>query len=321
MKTLVISICLAITLTQLQPASPRSGKGKGNPPQKQTQAARDQAAANQRGTEQSPIVVKVLPTPKTNEETVQEQQNRQDQSSANWWMVKLTFAIGLITLVQLFVFGLQARRLRQTILKMEEIANSQGEDMKASIAQAVRSAAAMERVAADMAISSKAATESVATLKERTAQQMRAYLTVIIGTGVYQERNKNVKFSGNPTLINTGHTPARNVGYRASAAILPIDLPETFTFPLPTKAIGASVIGPQQSNVIGAVVESFVPDQDVKVIKSGIGHTALYVWGVVTYEDVFGEPHQTEFCQMLTWLGDEKQTVFGFYTPRHNDVT
>ena len=216
---------------------------------------------------------------------------------------------------------LQAQRLRETIEKMDEIARSQTADMKASIAQATRSAAAMEKVAADMAISSRAAAESVTTLKERTAQQMRAYLTVVIGSGCYQERDKNLKFAGHPTLINAGHTPARKVGYRASADILPIDLPEDFTFPLPAKTIGASVIGPQQSNVMLAVVERFVPDQDVELIKSGKGGTALCVWGVVTYEDFFGEPHQTKFCQMLTWLPDEKQTIFGFYNARHNDAT
>jgi len=116
---------------------------------------------------------------------------------------------------------------------------------------------------------------------------MRAYLTVIIGGGLYQERNKNLKFEGRPILINTGQTPARKVGYRASAAILPVELPEDFSFPLPAKSAGASVIGPQQSNIMFAVVESFVPDQDVEVIKSGKDNRALYVWGVVTYEDFF----------------------------------
>jgi hypothetical protein len=35
----------------------------------------------------------------------------------------------------------------------------------------------------------------------------------------------------------------------------------------------------------------------------------------------FGESHQTKFCQMLTWLPDEKQTILGFYKAGHNDAT
>jgi hypothetical protein len=210
---------------------------------------------------------------------------------------------------------LQADALRQ----MDGIAKGQAADMRDSIAEASRSAKAMEQVAKDIGVSAKAATESVAALNK----QMRAYLTVIIGLAVYQDREKGLKFEGKPTMMNTGLTPAKKVVYHAKADILPMILPEDFDFPLPKKATvtGGSVIGAHQSNIMSAIVDDFVPDQDVEAIKSGSGKSVLYCRGMVTYEDVFGESHETKFCQTLTWLRDEKQTIFGCYCPRHNDAT
>jgi hypothetical protein len=285
------------------------------------------ATDDQRGTETSPLIVKVLPSQKSDGETAQEKQWHQDQSDANWWMVRLTLAYGIVALLQLGVFSLQARRLRQTISKMDEVAKGQTSDMKETIAQAARSAEAMEDVSHSIAVSAKAASESIGLIGrqlELLRMQMRAYITVVISGAIYQEREKNIRFEGKPILLNTGHTPAKKVAYRAKAGILPVSLPDDFDFPLPKQnvaATGGAVVGSQNSMILSAMVDDFVPDQDVDSIKSCSGPKILYCWGVVNYEDVFGEAHETKFCQMLWWLKDEKQTVFGLYCPRHNDAT
>lgn len=69
MKSLVITICLALTvaLTQLELPAPCLAKGKSSQPQKQSRPTQKQSATDQRGTEQSPVVVKVLPPTKTKE--------------------------------------------------------------------------------------------------------------------------------------------------------------------------------------------------------------------------------------------------------------
>lgn len=67
-----------------------------------------------------------------------------------------------------------------------------------------------------------------------------------------------------------------------------------------------------------AVVDGFCADKDVDSIKYAKGDTGLYVWGRVTYEDVFGEKHFTQFCQHIYWdLGDN---VRGHYIPGRNDA-
>jgi hypothetical protein len=243
-------------------------------------------------------------------------------------LVIATFILAIVGAFQLFVFGYQAIQLRRTV----EAGGEQVKDMKRSITEASRSAAAMEEsvkesarlasamevVSREITISSKAAIDSVVALRERTAQQMRAYLTIMVGSACFQERSKNLKFEGRPLLVNCGHTPAHEVAYKAKAAILPVPLPDDFDFQLPENFIGSSVLGPQQTNVLGATVDDFSPDTEVADIKSGQDR-ALYVWGLVTYKGIFNDEQTTKFCQLIYWLSDTN--IFGVYTSRHNQAT
>jgi hypothetical protein len=113
-----------------------------------------------------PIIARVLPTPKTPEEAAQELKVRTDQSSANWWMVRLTGLIAAIYAGQLIVFGRQATRLRETIKKMDEIAQGQTKDMQASIREANRAAAAMEGIAVSMALDVAAVQKQAAHMED-----------------------------------------------------------------------------------------------------------------------------------------------------------
>lgn len=198
-------------------------------------------------------------------------------SSAKRWMVALTAVYCIVAALQLVVFGIQARRLRQTVRTMDQIAGL----------------------------------------------EMGAFLVVLIGAGVYQEREKGLKFQGMPTLLNSGRTPAYKVNYNMRAAVLPSELPRDFVFPPLSKKMSGQtemILGPQQSValVVGGGVDDFVPDQDVDSIKAQRAGKALYVWGFVTYEDIFRRLHKTEFCQSLMWLPDGK--IFGLYTPGHNSA-
>lgn len=67
-----------------------------------------------------------------------------------------------------------------------------------------------------------------------------------------------------------------------------------------------------------AVVDDYVPDELVNDFKVGRGK-ALHVWGVVYYEDIFGLPHETEFCHCITWLNDG--SISGWMLPHHSKAT
>jgi hypothetical protein len=299
---------LLLLLLFLQQPSP-SARKLDKPKQTQPTTSQQTSSADQRGTDESPLVVKTIPTPKTEEEAAQETQDRKDKAANDRHIVWFTGALVLIGFLQFLVYTYQAKKLRETV----ESAGEQAEAMERHIGESARSATAMEAVAKSLDITAKASKESVEGLR----QQMRAYLTVIIGTAIYQERDKNLKFDARPLILNAGPTPARKVSYQIKAAILPVPLPNNFDYPLTKKPIGGAIIGAHQNAQMMGVVDDLVPDDQIQDIKNGSGQ-GLYVWGDVTYEDIFGQGHKTQFCQHLTWLADGK--VFGYYIPGHNDA-
>ncbi len=115
-----------------------------------------------------------------------------------------------------------------------------------------------------------------------------------------------------------GSTPARKVSIRIAADIIPIPLPSDFTFPLPEATFrDAGIVGAHHTYMLSGIVENFVPDTDVPLIKEG-KEKALCVWGLVTYEDIFGNSHNTKFAQWITWWPNGQ--IFGYYIAGQNDA-
>jgi hypothetical protein len=134
--------------------------------------------------------------------------------------------------------------------------------------------------------------------------QLRAYLSVVIGSGAYQDRSRNIRFEGAPTLRNNGQTPAYKVRFEIRAAIIPDNLVADYEFKVPASGVESqSTIGPGEERILRAWLPDYVNDSDVPDIKSAKGR-ALHVWGIVHYEDVFRQPHFVKFCQHLVWLPD-----------------
>jgi hypothetical protein len=268
-----------------------------------------------------PIVVQVQQPQATPEQVAAAAQDRKEREATdeatietNHRLILIGIGQGIIFVLQLIVFGYQAAKLRATVTAAE----TQSADMKQSIKEAARAAAAMEVVAENMGKSAATAAESVATLKDRTALQLRAYLTVIIGGATYQDRSKSLKFDARPLLVNNGNTPAYNVSYAANASILPVPLPPDHKFTYEEESPHGSVVGAHQNSIMGAVVPDYVDDATVENIKLAIG-SALYVWGVMSYKDVFDELHQNHFCQQIYWQSDGK--IAGFYVRGLNDAS
>jgi len=180
---------------------------------------------------------------------------------------------------------------------------AQSASLERSVAETARFASAMEGVAKSLEITAEACQQAAVASQQSIAslrQQMRAWLTINIGGGIPQARDKGLKFDARPLILNTGLTPARNVRYLIKAAILPIPLPEDFDHSIETeKKAGGNTIGAHQNAQMLGVVEDYVPDEQVDGIKIGKG-TGLYAWGIVFYEDIFGETHTTRaFSQLL----------------------
>lgn len=99
------------------------------PQQSQTQNVKQQATFDKLGTEKSPIFVKVLPIPKTQEEITTEKKEREEKatndhnlSTYTMWLVIVGVLQIFIFVFQLFFFRYQALKLRETVDIMADTA-------------------------------------------------------------------------------------------------------------------------------------------------------------------------------------------------------
>jgi hypothetical protein len=159
--------------------------------------------------------------------------------------------------------------------------------------------------------------------RRSSERQLRAYLSVVVGAGIYQERLKGLRFEARPIILNNGATPAYKVRFSAVARIIPDKLAATYEFKMPTMLpVSQASIGPKENRIMSAVYPRMIPDHRAKKVVLG-DKIALWVWGVVEYEDAFEQPRYTQFCQRLDWRSDGKGawTTFGRYDPRFGKST
>lgn len=323
---IVLTICLLTVGARSQSQPPPEEHSQTHQPKFRNY--HEYPATAELGTDKSPIIVRIIPTPKTDAEAAQDKKDRENKSTQDQSLVAYSATLDVLTAIlvavgalQLFVFGYQAWQLRQTVAAMK----GQSEDMRASIAEANRAANAMENMSVSLKINADKIVEAIEINKQTSLdqrnfwlRQMRSYLSVVIGVAIYQERDRGIRFEARPSIKNNGSTPAYNVRYRASAALLPVAMQNDFKFYIPKEWGGNSTIGPHSSVEGNAIVPDFVPDDEVKAIKAGDGK-CLYVWGVVTYRDISKKLRRVTFAQKLYWAGPpDKEIIKGLYLDRHN---
>ncbi len=296
---------LLILFISLQQPTP-SAREISQPKQQQPASGQQTSAPDQRGTEQSPLVVRTIPTSKTQEEAAEEAKDRNDKAANDRHIVWFSGALVIIGFLQFLVYAYQAKKLRETV----ESAGEQAEAMERHIGEAARSATAMETIAQ--------------VIKDGNKRVIRAYLTVVTHRAFYQEKGgpgqEDKKWQGIPKLLNTGLTAARKVQIHITSGILPNPIPANQVFPIrepaqpePDQTVGAH----QGAEMVGGMTNEVVPDHEVAATKEGNGK-CLCVWGVVRYEDIFGDAHTTHFGQQLFWWPDN--TIHGLYIPGQNDA-
>lgn len=114
------------------------------PPKPESEQSKQDAATEQRGTENFPVFVKIVPAQNLQNQPAKGASKENGQPSPEWWTVYITGALALIGFMQTIVFGLQARRLKQTIEAMKKIATDQSKDMHGWISVADKASVPME---------------------------------------------------------------------------------------------------------------------------------------------------------------------------------
>jgi hypothetical protein len=95
---LLVLAFLTCSVAHSQPPAPSPAKG-GTDPQAQTSQRKQAAAADQRGTPKAPLVVQIVPTPKTQAEAAQESENREAKATSDQLMLAFTGVLALFTVI------------------------------------------------------------------------------------------------------------------------------------------------------------------------------------------------------------------------------
>jgi hypothetical protein len=201
---------------------------------------------------------------------------------------------------------------------LRDFAQVQSADMKDSIKEAGRAASAMQNVAIAVDANAKASNESLLLFKAANIRQMRAYLTLGLGSVILQNSDTNYRFEVRMLLQNVGNTPAYRVRSNTFVRLLPSPLPLDFKIPDFNETLsGASVMGPHQNNIITGIADRIYSDDEVHEIEFG-NSKHLYVYGQVKYKDAFETERETTFCQAILWL--KNNTFMSLNTQDFNDA-
>jgi hypothetical protein len=120
-------------------------------------------------------------------------------------------------------------------------------------------------------------------------------------------------------LFNAGRTPAYNLSIAAQVAILGWPLPaDTDLFVSLGDNPSRATVGAIQTYRATRWLDRMLSDVELGEVKTLKGR-AFYVYGRVTYWDVFGVEHYTNFCQYALW-GHGGQPAESNMTERHNDA-
>jgi hypothetical protein len=271
-------------------------------------------APDQRGTQQQPLIVS-----KPKAELAQDVQDHIQQATSESGTALATIILALFTLL-LWIANVVL------VVLTKSAAAKQAVDTQRAIAELTRAANAM----GDVATATK---ENAALMSRMLPKQMRAYIQVNIGRSTAQrERGERTVFGSRPEIVNVGLTPAKKVSYRVRAEILDESAAGAgFVFPEPElKYDNDATLNPRQVFTIqnAAVAQTFEP-ADVEAISKG-DHKRLFVWGTVTYEDVYDEgvKRETRFSHNFVFFdqtepitGKIEHKVNSFYSHGHNDAT
>lgn len=116
---LVVTILLLLCGVGVCAESQRKNKDKIEPAK-----AQQMTGDKQRGTEESPVVVKIISPKRDKIESDADAKEKEEKKTLDSRLVFFTACLAAIGLMQLIVFGWQARRLRQTVEATKEAADA-----------------------------------------------------------------------------------------------------------------------------------------------------------------------------------------------------
>jgi hypothetical protein len=246
-------------------------------------AEREQySAPDQRGTDKSPLAVKLLNTGKSDQETAQQTAQVQNENNSEWWMRVLTLALVGVGFLQLIAFIVQAMRLKETIGVMHDTSERQLRAYLCVLAGAEGS-----------------------TIEQNEERNSRLEIKPIINNSG-QTPAYNVNYRARATICDVPLPrdftfPLAAQVAEASSAVIGANQSQFMV-------IGAdNMYGPTELTAIKAPSVAGSPTR------------RLVVYGIVNYTDAFKKPQYTNFCFYILW-GSKGVPVTMTYS-RHTDAS
>jgi len=252
--SLILFLLSIIIITAVNAESPRQSEKEATHPQQNT-------ANNHRGSDQSPLIVKILPTIKNNVEAENETKEKEEKATNDKRIIQITGILAVIGFLQLIVFGLQARRLRQTVEVTKEAANA--------TTNSVANISKIERAYVFVTV-------------EQHPQALEP-IYEIDGYKGYFVLNANVR------CWNLGRTPAVITKIRAIISFGKAIIPEIEESDIPS----GIVVGSDKWKNITAISPRF---NDIERQNIYNLNTIAYCCGRIEYQDVFYGKYIRGFC-------------------------
>lgn len=245
----------------------------GDPQQTQARPGKEAPGTDQEDAEPPSPTIEVIPPDNVEAETQGNSAGRNKEASDYRWsdepIVVVTAIIAAIALLQLFVFGLQARRLRQTVEAMQSTERRQ-----------LRAYVGVD----DLAF-------------EWPSERNPDYTPLDTETpGLIHKDFIKV------TVKNFGLTPASDVTVYAYFASTPAfsRLPENFFRENDVDFVSQAAVRPTLARFTlhqGQTAISKSPLTDIRpLIRGRINLASTYVYGRVYYRDIYGRPWRRKFC-------------------------
>ena len=253
--------------------SPNSRKIQNNDTANEQQGT----TPDHRATEQYPLVVKILQTPKSSEQTREDSRDRHEKTVINFLTIGTAVVTAVILLFQLFVFRKQARRLKETIDEMK--------------------------------VATKASQEAANAAKEQTTVAIKEFIfthrprLVVRNVSVKPYTDPAIPFEeGKPiqiewVVVNTGNTPAEIT--ESNATIL-VDGPSfharTPYSPERDHMNGVKLV-PGGAFTFTMQSEQVDLKNNPALISINRGEKVEYFFGFIMYRDDIGNVRRTAFCR------------------------
>jgi hypothetical protein len=233
---------------------------------------------------------------------------KQEQLGVNKWMMRFTAALVICTIISGGISGYQAHVAKRTAAAASDnakAAKAQAEAAKAQVDEMKNSGRDTHELAVQAGNQARNTEKLAISANQSMYLGERAW---IFPQEIHTESESKMYEVNKPLVVritfhNTGRSPATNVravttmGFAHSNGSIPKRIPKTWDYSkLGSVFLGTVQVGESPASGHYAVIP-MVQQADYDAIASDRLH--VFIYGKLTYCDIFGKEHWTSFCYHL----------------------